>query len=214
MLVFIVLQALTLTAAAGGALADADVGWLPLLSNTVLAGSIVLLGIANLGAPSVARRWLIAALVGALTGFVLSGPLTDTWQFAGTHPHIAVIAFNLGIALGEIVGVAMAFLVLRLIFAKVLGSLLGVVVLSAILGHAGWHGMMDSGNDLLLQLGRLPLPNLWSSLGVVAMWLAPALVVGVIACFLPKRFDGVAGPTLLGALQDRDAATPAPAARR
>jgi hypothetical protein len=198
------LQAVTLTAAAEGALADVEVWWLPLLSNTVLAAAMVLLAIGNLAVPTLRRRWLVTAIVGALGGFGLGRLLTDAGAFAGTHPLVAVVFFNVGVALGAVASVAIAFVALRLLFARVLGPLLGVIVLSALVGHAAWHGMIDNGSELFGQLGRASAASLWSALAVVAPWLAPALLVGVIAYFLLPRLDGMAVPTLLRAIQRRD----------
>jgi HupE / UreJ protein len=199
-IVLAALQALTLTAAAQGALADIDVGWLPALSDTALATGMMLLAIGNLAAPSLRRRWFIAALVGALGGFGLGRLLTDAWQFAGTHTLVAVLSFNVGVALGEIVCMALAFFALRLLFSRVLGPLLGVIVLSALVGHASWHWMIDGGRELARQLGNAGATGFWSAWLVVALWLAPALLAGAAAYFLPRRFDGAPAPTLLGAL--------------
>jgi hypothetical protein len=199
-IVLAALQALTLTAASQGALADIDVGWLPALSDTVLAAGMMLLAIGNLAAPRLRRRWFIAALVGALGGFGLGRLLADAWQFAGTHTLVAVISFNLGVAVGEVVSLALAFVALRLLFSRVLGPLLGVIVLSALVGHASWHWMIDGGRELARQLGNAGATGFWSAWLVVALWLAPALLVGAAAYFLPRRFDGVPAPTLLRAL--------------
>jgi hypothetical protein len=199
-IVLAALQALTLTAAAQGALADIDAGWLPVLSDTVLATGMVLLAIGNLGAPSLRRRWFIAALVGALGGFGLGRLLSDAGQFAGTHTLVAAVSFNLGVAMGVVVSLALAFFALRLLFSRVLGPLLGVIVLSAVVGHASWHWMIDGGRELARQLGSAGATGFWSGWLVVALWLAPALLVGAAAYFLPRRFDGMPAPTLLRVL--------------
>jgi hypothetical protein len=200
------LQALTLTAVAEGALAGVDVGWLPALNETALALSIVLLAIGNLAAPSLRRRWFIVAVIGALGGFGLGRLLTDIEQFAGTHAFASVLSFNVGIALGELVTLAIAIAALRLLFACVRGPLLGVIVLSAVLGHVAWHWMLDGGHELAHQLGHAAATGLSSALRVVALWLVPLLLVGIAGYFLPKRFDGVRGPSLLDALLGRSTA--------
>jgi hypothetical protein len=210
-MVLAALQALTLTAAAQGALADIDVGWLPVLSDTVLAAGMVLLAIGNLAAPSLRRRWFIAAVIGALGGFGLGRLLTDAGQFAGTHTLVAVFSFNVGVALGEVVSLAVAFFALRLLFAGVLGPLLGVIVLSAAVGHASWHGMVDGGRELWRQLGQAGATGFWSALVVVALWLAPALLVGAASYFLPRRFDGRPDRTLLRALNSHTTTDESPA---
>jgi hypothetical protein len=200
------LQALTLTAVAEGALAGVDVGWLPALNETVLALAIVLLAIGNLAAPSLRRRWFIAAVIGALGGFGLGRLLADIEQFAGTHTFASVLSFNVGIALGELMILAIAIVALRLLFACVRGPLLGVIVLSAVVGHVAWHWMLDAGHEFAHQLGHAAATGLSSALDVVALWLVPSLLVGAAAYFLPKRFDGVRGPSLLDALLSRSTA--------
>jgi hypothetical protein len=202
-MVLALLQAVTLTAAAAGALAEFELAWLPLLSGTVLAAATVLLAIENLAAPALRWRGFIAATIGALGGFGLGRLLTDAWQFVGTHPVVAVASFNVGVALGAFVSLAIAVLAVRLLFASVLGPLVGLIVLSAFLGHASWHWMMDGGRDLVSLMARVPAASLWPALGAVAIWLLPALTVGLVAYFLPKRFDGATAQTLLGALQAR-----------
>jgi hypothetical protein len=202
-MVFAALQTVTLTAAAEGALADVEIGWLPLFFNAALAAAMVLLVIGNLAAPTLRRRWIIAAFIGALGGFGLGRLLTDAGQFAGTHPLVAVVFFNIGVAIGAVVSLALAFFALQLLFARVLGPLLGVIVLSALAGHAAWHGMMNNGGELGALIGRVPTASLWPALEVVALWLLPAVLTGAIAYFLLKRVDGAPVPSLRQALLER-----------
>ena len=205
------LQALTLTATAQGAVAESP--WLEALFNSSLAVAVVLLAIGNLAAPSLRRRWFLGAVVGTLGGFGLGHLLADELQFAGTHPLVSIACFNVGVALCEVVSLALALAVPRLLFARVLGPSLGVVVLSAVLGHVGWHWMMEGSHELGHELGHAAATGLSSALAAVAPWLLPALVVGGIACFLPRRFGGMPIPSLLGALllrgvSDRDNGAP------
>jgi HupE/UreJ protein len=189
------LQALTSTAIVEGTVVDSPL--LAALFSTSLAAAIVLLAIGNLAAPSLRRRWFISAIVGAVGGFGLGHLLADALQFAGAHSLVSVVSFNVGVALGEVVSLALALAALRLLFARMLGPALGVVVLSAVLGHMGWHWMGDGGHELVHELGHVGLS---SALVVVAPWLLPALLVGGIAYFLPRRFGGVPIPSLLPAL--------------
>ena len=174
------LQALTLTAVAQGALAAT--GWLAPLFDTSLAALILLLAIGNLAAPNLRRRWFISALVGALGGFGLGELLADASQFAGTHSFVAVLFFNLGVALGELVSLALAFAALRGLVDRALGTSLGVLVLSAVVGHQGWHWMMDRSHELRHALGHATA----SELASVALWMLPALLVGGAAWFPPQ----------------------------
>jgi hypothetical protein len=200
-LAYAALQALTLNAAAKGALADAEIGWLPVVSNTVFGAAVLLLAIGNLAAPRLRARYFIAAVVGAFAGFGLGRLLTAATPFMGMHPVVAIVVFNVGVVLGVVACLVVAFVTLRLLFASALGPLLGVIVVSALLGHASWHWMIDGGIEFLRQLGQVPPASFWSGLAAIVPWLLPALVVGIAAYFLPKRFDGVPVPTLLRALQ-------------
>jgi hypothetical protein len=174
------LQAMTLTASAQGVMAGTQ--WLPPLFDAGLAAVILLLAIGNLAAPSVRRRWFISAIVGALGGFGLGELLADASQFAGTHPFVSVLFFNLGVALSEVAGLALAFAALRWLVDRALGPSLGVLVLSAVAGHQGWHWMMDRSPELRHALGHATACELAS----VALWLLPALLVGGAAWFLPQ----------------------------
>jgi hypothetical protein len=194
------LQALTLTAAAEGAFASVDVRWLPALNESVLALTVLLLAIGNLAAPSLRHRWFVAAIIGALGGFGLGNLLADIAQFAGTHTFASVVSFNVGMVLGELLSPAIVIVALRLLFACVRGPLLGVIVLSAVLGHLAWHWMLDAGHELAHQLGHAAASGLSSAMLVVGLWLVPAILVGAIGYFLPKRFDGATFPSLLRAL--------------
>ena len=173
------LQALTLTASAEGALTGT--GWLAPLFDASLAALILLLAIGNLAAPSLRRRWFISALVGALGGFGVGELLAHASQFAGTHTFMSVLFFNLGVALSEVASLALAFTALRWLVDRALGPSLGVLVLSAVVGHQGWHWMMDRSPELRHALGHATA----SELASVALWVLLALLVGGAAWFLP-----------------------------
>jgi hypothetical protein len=134
-------------------------------------------------------------VVGAVGGFGLGHLLAEALQFAGARTLVSVLSFDVGVALGEVVSLALALAALRWLWARVLGPALGLVVLSAVLGHMGWHWMVDEGHELVHQLEHAGL----AALIVVAPWLLPALLVGALAYFLPRQFGGVPVPSLLAA---------------
>jgi HupE/UreJ protein len=191
------LQALTATAIAQRALVDGPL--LGALFSTALPAAIVLVAIGNLGAPSLRRRWFIGAIVGAVSGFSLGHLLADAMQFAGAHSLVSAASFNVGAVLGQAVSLALVWQAQRLLFARVLGPALGLVVLSAVLGHAGWHRMVEEGHDLMHALEHL---GAWSALALVGPWMLPALVVGALAYFLPAGFGGTPVRSLLAAMLD------------
>jgi hypothetical protein len=193
-LAFIALQAFTLTAAA---VADIrGIRWLTSLYDAGLAAAILLLAIGNLAAPSVRVRWAISAALGALGGFGLGRLLDDAWQFTGTHPVVSAVSFNSGVAAGEVVSLALAFALMRLVFARLLPESLAIVVVSAVLGHLGWHWMIDRFHPFGHELEHASASGLSS-----VLWLLPALVVGAMAWFLPRRFDEAPVASLLAVLR-------------
>jgi hypothetical protein len=194
------LQVLTATAIVEGMVADSPL--LEALFDATLAAAIVLLAIGNLAEPSLRRRWFISAVVGTVGGFGLSHSLADALQFAGAHTLVSVVSFNVGTVLAQVASLALALTGLRLLFARVLGPSLGLVVLSLILGHMAWHWMADQGHELVHQLGHVGLA---SAASLVGPWLLLALVVGGLAYFLPGRFGGVPIPSLRTALLGKGA---------
>src|SRR5690242_20567935 len=81
-LVLSVLQALTLTATALGAVANTR--WLGEIADVATAAATLIVAIANFGAPSEPRRWLLAGVVGSLSGFALGIHFAELRQFAGS----------------------------------------------------------------------------------------------------------------------------------
>jgi len=161
----------------------------PRLMAPLFAGALALgvlyLAFENVFAPSLRRRWFVASVIGVLSGFDFGHALRDDWQYAGAHRSISAVAFNVGIALGELAALALAFIALGLVFTYVTGKRTGLVVLSIILGHAAWHWMVDSGHVLGHAAGAIVST---ASVAVVTWWILVGLLVGGFAWFLPERF--------------------------
>ena len=179
-----VLQGASLTAGALGA--TPDLRLLTPLFDTGVAAVIVLLAIENVVAPSLRRRWFIASVVGVLSGFDFGHVLADDWQFAGAHAVLSAVSFNLGVALGDVVALVLAFLALGIVFTYVTSQRLGVVVFSLVLGHAAWHWLLDSGHGFEHAASGIVSTG---SVAVVAWWMFLGLLAGGVAWFLPERFD-------------------------
>ena len=194
------LQALTLTSVAAGLIASTR--WLAELAGVGGAGVTLLLAIGNFGAPHLRRRWLPAGAVGALGGFALGSMLAELGQLAGAHSFIAAFSFNFGVVLAELVGAALAFALMRLLFARVLGSPLGVVVVSAVLGHQAWHWMLDRAHGLEHELEHAGHAGLRYALTIALLCLLPALVFGSWAWRGLRRYDGAPLPSLLAKSHD------------
>jgi hypothetical protein len=189
------MQALTLTAT--GAHWFVETPWLQPLADTTLAAAVLLLAIGNLGAPSLRRRWFVAALIAALGGFAIGPLFVNRWQFAGAHAIVAAVSYNAGTVIGAVVILIASLVVLRALFAWVLGAPLGVIVLSALLGLIAWQWLFD-GVHRFQHMTDAGVSA--ASIIAVVRWLVPATLLGAAAYFLPRDFGGERIRTLRDAL--------------
>ena len=136
---FTVAHSITLIAAALGLAPNAL--WFPPLIEMLIAVSIVYMALENIIGPKLERRWLIAFGFGLVHGFGFSFALKESLQFAGSHLLTSLLAFNVGVELGQLLVIAVAIPVLVALFRWVVAERVGVVVISAILAHSAWHWM-------------------------------------------------------------------------
>ena len=141
---FAVAHSVTLIASAGYGMAP-TVLWFPPFINTAIAVSIFYVAIENIiGAPTLqARRWIVALVFGLAHGFNFSFSLGQMMQFAGSHPTVSLLAFNVGIELALLVVLALMVPALELLFRFVVAERMGTIIISAIIAHTAWHAMAD-----------------------------------------------------------------------
>ena len=86
--------------------------------------------------PNLRWRWLLTAAFGLVHGFGFSFVLTRQLQFAGDHLLLSLLAFNVGIELGQLLFIAVAIPLLALLFAwaRSAGRLITIVI-SAFVAH-------------------------------------------------------------------------------
>ncbi|MDE3198374.1 MAG: HupE/UreJ family protein [Acidobacteriota bacterium] len=116
--------------------------WFPPLIETLIAASIVYMALENIvGLGGAGRRWVIAFGFGLVHGFGFSFALRETLQFAGSHLLTALLSFNIGVELGQLLVLAAMIPALELFFRKAVSERTGTIVLSALAAHTGWHWM-------------------------------------------------------------------------
>ena len=120
-----------------------DALWFPPLIETLIAMSVVYMALENIVAASVARRWAITFLFGLVHGFGFSFGLAHTLQFAGTHLLTSLLAFNVGVELGQLLVLVALVPALDLLFRFVVAERLGIILVSAVVAHTAWHWMTD-----------------------------------------------------------------------
>lgn len=76
--------------------------WFPPLVETLIAASIVWMAVENVVAKRLDRRWKWAFAFGLVHGFGFSFLLGESLQFAGAHLWTSLLAFNIGVELGQL----------------------------------------------------------------------------------------------------------------
>jgi hypothetical protein len=160
---FTVAHSISLFASAIGFAPDAL--WFPPLIETAIAATIVYMALENIVGSDVSRRWIMAFAFGIIHGFGFSFVLRESFQFAGDHLLTALLGFNLGVELGQILVLLALVPALDLLFRYVVAERLGIIILSAFIAHTAWHWMLDRGEQLL----KFPLPKLDAALLASAM---------------------------------------------
>ena len=137
---FTLSHSITLVAAAFGLAPEAL--WFPALVETLIAASIVYMALENIVAPHLRLRWAIAFAFGLVHGFGFSFALRETLQLAGSHLLTSLVAFNVGVELGQLLVLALLVPALGLLFRWV-PERTGTIILSALVAHTGWHWMIE-----------------------------------------------------------------------
>ena len=180
---FTVAHSVTLIAAASGWVPNGQ--WFAPFVETLIAASILWMALENIvGVSSLRRRWVLTALFGLVHGFGFAFVLGDSLQFGGEHVVTSLIAFNVGVELGQI-GVLLVLLpALWALFHYVVAERMGIIVISAIVAHQAWHWMMERGADLLTH----DLPDLGGTFilrAAIIIW-----VLGGLCWLLRMRKSG------------------------
>ena len=172
---FTVAHSITLFASAFGLVPNAL--WFPPLIETLIAASIVYMAFENIVGSQWQRRWLIAFGFGLVHGFGFSFALSETLQFAGTHLLTSLLAFNLGVEIGQLLIVVLAVPALNWLFRNAISERMGTIILSAILAHSGWHWMSARASDLMAYSLQLPALD-YAFLAALMRWAMLLLIIG------------------------------------
>jgi len=159
--------------------------WFPPFVETAIACSIVYMALENIVGADVRRRWMITGLFGLVHGFGFSYALGQQLQFAGSHLLVSLFSFNVGIEIGQLLVLALMLPAL-IWFRRVVPERMGVILLSAIVAHTGWHWMTDRWEVLR----QAEWPRL-DAAGLVTMgrWVAALLLAFAAARWLAKWME-------------------------
>jgi hypothetical protein len=149
---FTIAHSVTLVASAFGLAPDGL--WFPPLIETLIAVSIVYMAFENIVGAKLGRRWVVTFGFGLVHGFGFSFVLSERLQFAGSHLLASLLAFNVGVELGQLLCLLIAIPALTLLFKFVIKERIGTILLSALVAHTAWHWALERG--AALSLYRMP----------------------------------------------------------
>lgn len=199
---FTLAHSVTLIAAAYGIVPDGL--WFPPLVETLIAVSIVYMTFENIIAATrskggegflqrdqvaLHRRWAVAFGFGLIHGFGFSFALSESLQFAGSHLITSLLAFNVGVELGQLLVLVVLVPLLNLLFRHVVAEKIGVILLSALVAHTGWHWATARGSALLeFPWPTLDTPLILTSVRMLIVMVAASAVAWLIFGVLLKNF--------------------------
>ena len=186
--------------------------WFPPLIETLIAASIVYMAIENITGAHLQRRWVVTFAFGLVHGFGFSFALRESLQFAGSHLLTSLLAFNVGVELGQLLVLAIMLPVLGWLFSRVVDERVGTIILSAFIAHTAWHWLVDRWAVLVQYPVQWPVFDL-ALLATLLRW-AMLAVLAVLAAWLVRPLVGATPQAAArGARQGRALALPE-AARR
>ena len=161
--------------------------WFPPLIETLIAASIVYMAIENITGAHLQRRWLVTFGFGLVHGFGFSFALRESLQFAGSHLLTSLLAFNVGVELGQLLVLLVLLPVLAVLFSRVVDERVGTIILSAFVAHTAWHWLTERWGVLAQYSVQWPAFDAafvasllrWAMLAVLAVlaaWLVRPLV--------------------------------------
>jgi hypothetical protein len=181
---FTVAHSVTLASAAYGVVPRG--AWFPPLVETLIAASILYMAVENVLRPHLRWRWVLAGLFGLVHGFGFSFGLANELQFAGSHLVLSLLAFNVGIELGQLLVVAIAWPLLAWLLRHMeRAERVVVAVISGFVAHAAWHWMAERFDEL----GRAD----WTEALALAPVASGVLLI-VAAAFVAKGLSRRRGP--------------------
>jgi len=180
---FTVAHSITLIAAARGMVPSGD--WFPPLVEVLIAASILYMALENIVRPNLRWRWLITGLFGLVHGFGFAFLLREQFQFAGEHLLLSLLAFNIGIELGQLVFIGVAIPVLFFLKEKLhLDARVTSIVVSAFVAHSAWHWLAERWQ----QLAKQPGPQIETT--QVALWLVLGAALALLGWAMLGRLLG------------------------
>jgi hypothetical protein len=182
---FTVAHSVTLIASAFGMAPDSL--WFPPLIETLIAISIVYMAFENIVGAKLQRRWIVTFGFGLIHGFGFSFLLRERLQFAGDHLVASLLAFNVGVEIGQLVVLLVTIPALVLLFRFVVAERIGTILLSALVAHTAWHWALERGSALMAYpFPVLSLQDMAAGIRLLMVVIAAAGLVWLVNTLLSR----------------------------
>ncbi len=175
---FTAAHSITLAASATGLAPNAL--WFPPFIETLIAASVLYMALENVLGRCGSRRWAWAFGFGLVHGFGFAFVLRDTLQFAGSHVVASLLAFNVGVELGQVAALLVMVPCLRWALAKAQSRRVAAIVVSALAAHVSWHWTADAWTRLRAHEFRRPAMDA-AFAAATLRWTLLLLAVGAAA---------------------------------
>ncbi len=86
---------------------------------------------------------MIAFGFGLVHGFGFSFALRNTLQFAGDHVLMALLSFNIGVELGQLLVLLVLIPILNFVMRRVPSQRVVIIAASVLVAHTAWHWLLD-----------------------------------------------------------------------
>jgi hypothetical protein len=166
--------------------------WFPPLIETLIAASIVYMAVENITGAHLERRWLVTFGFGLVHGFGFSFALRESLQFAGSHLITSLLAFNVGVELGQLLVLLVLVPVLAFVLGRVMSERVGTIVLSAFVAHTAWHWLVERWGVLVQFQVHWPVIDA-AFVAALLRW-AMLAVLAVLAAWLVRPLVGPSAP--------------------
>ena len=142
------------------------------------------MAVENLLQPNLNRRWLVTFVFGLVHGFGFSFLLQSKLQFAGTHLLTSLLAFNVGIELGQLLLIALVIPLLTwIVRAGRISERALALFIALVVGHTAWHWMLER----VEALGTVQWPEDEQLLKGAPYAVAVVVALGVLYGFVRQR---------------------------
>jgi hypothetical protein len=152
--------------------------------ESTIAASVVLAALNNVWPLIAEARWKLTFVFGLVHGFGFAFALRESLQFAGSHVVSALLAFNVGIELGQVAALVIMLPLVALLL-RMVPERAGIIVLSALAAHTAWHWMLERGE--VWWKYPLPRPDA-ADVAELFAWAIAALLTGIVLGSLGDRF--------------------------